>query len=164
MISLFAKIAQLYDSELVLDPRLRRQERVLFQPGSLRTHGDVPLLIDHDPQQRVGTLRQLVEFPDTDGRWVAAIADVDDPPAWLKRNTAVSIAYANLSETQANGCQRVLDALLAEVSILSPARKPAEPNARVLSLGIARRETVEETIDLGGIVRRPALGAVLGVR
>jgi phage head maturation protease len=163
MISLFAKVAPVYSPELVLDDTLRRKERTLYQAGAFRQQRDLPLLIDHDDAQRVGTVREILEHRDTDGLWHAVIADVDDPPAWLKRGTPVSIGFAKLSRTEANGCERILDALLTEVSILSPATRPAEPNARVLSLGIAHREA-EQTIDTRGVTIRRNLGTPLAVR
>jgi len=165
MISVFARVAPVYHSRLVLDPQLRREERTLFQRGSMRMiNSSVPLLIDHDPQQQVGQVHEVTEFRDADGLWHAATATVDDPPEWLKRGSACSIGFITLSQTQHHGCLRVLDAALKEVSLVSPTHRPLEPLARVLTLGIAHREPAEETIGTAGVTIRRNLGTLLAVR
>lgn len=129
------KVAPVYSSKLVLDPALRRETRTLY--GSLEQLPDqeLPLLANHDPGKRIGTVRKMFRHPDVDGDWHAALVDVDDPPpTWLKVGTPVSFKFVTLSRTTAGGCETITRGLMLEVSVLSPGVEPAEPRARVATL------------------------------
>jgi hypothetical protein len=151
----------------------------------------VPLIIDHDSSQRVGTVTGLSPFEDFDGPWVLAEATVTDPPGWLKRGTACSYGLIKVHQSSAGW---VHAGLVKEVSLLSSAHEPREPRARVAVLErvadlptkttpVARRELTparlatdtwedddrlfrewqQEAAKRGHIVRR-GVGQVLGIR
>jgi hypothetical protein len=183
----FAPIACL---ERYNDPKWQGS-RTMYDPGSLKMppgKTSVPLWVDHDEEQVVGTVTGFSRFEDVDGPWFLAHATIDRHPAWLRsRETRASFGYKSL-QTNPNvyGCEVVRGAIVTEVSILSPARMPAEPLARVCGLweeeakplhrervasqpskkDAARHNTIEHRIEaLGrkGIICRPNIGQVLRV-
>jgi hypothetical protein len=70
---------------------------VMVQRGPLEKVGHdetTPVLVNHDPGRRVGTVREIYIAPTVDGGvvrdWYFASVRLDDPPDWLARNGAVS--------------------------------------------------------------------------
>ncbi len=159
--SALIKIAPLYRGELVLDETLRREGRTLYQAGSLKLHGDAPpVVIDHNPDRRIGVVRELTTLADVDGDWIAAYCTLDDPPSWVKRGTPASFSSVTLSRTSANGCERVLSAIVDEVSVVSASHRAVESRAQVWSL----RPVERSKVIVDGLLLRPNSGVVLGVR
>jgi hypothetical protein len=149
-----------------------RPGRFLYQRGGLTLRGDTPILVDHDESRR-GDRAEVYEFADLDGPWLVADAEITAPPEWLSTRTKASFEFAPLQQQQANGWNRILRALVTEVSILSPGTNPAEPLARVMLLRQRSPAAVGATSDAaavgevfygGQMIRRPNIGRVLGVR
>jgi hypothetical protein len=120
------------------DPRWQRP-RGMYDPGSLKmlpSQSSIPLVIDHDVNRVVGSVRSFSRMDDVDGPWYVAHATVDRCPAWLRnRDTKASFEHKNLFVNEdVFGCKVVRDAIVTEVSILSPDRRPKEPGARVIGL------------------------------
>jgi hypothetical protein len=172
--------------------RWNRADRTLYEKLRLRPGvATAPLLVNHEHDRQIGVVTDLFRFEDVDGPWWAALADVDDPPAWLERGTPASFAFAAVHRRGEwfGPAERIADGLVNEVSVLSPGTRPAEPLARVLTFRpldvppeaasrktIARRPADTELTDYEiaarawqerapvGMIRRPAIGTVLGVR
>ena len=130
----------------------------------------------------IGRVIELDEWDDTNGRWVVARCELDDPPGWLRggsRGTAASMSWIDLSHSQEmpSGWRRYNRGLVTEVSVLTHGFEPVEKLARVMLL---KRSTATssapttrasalpadgEVIHLppGATLRRPG-GQVLGVR
>ena len=136
---------------------------------------EIPLLVNHDPDRRIGTVHELARMGWTDGPWVVARATVDDAPAWLRTQRKASFGFIpHSTRTYSNG-DLIAGALVREVTVLSPGRKPAEPCADVpllrqvspaaegvaSSLAAAGENIVNPT---GAVLRRPGIGQVLGIR
>jgi hypothetical protein len=137
-------------------------------------------LVDHDRGHEVGAVIELVEFPDVDGNWLAARCKVDAPPTWLEQGkTKASFSYAVAQSQRIGDWTRVLRGVLNEVSLLAPGVAPAESRAKVVLLREApggsmsvpaaglssdRPAVGEEIIYGGGLLRRPGIGRVTGVR
>jgi hypothetical protein len=148
----------------------------LYQRGSLRflpSQSSVPLLIDHDKDREVGVVREIVEWENTDGPWFIARATVTHRPEWLKAfRTKASFGYANVERQEIGDWGRVLRALVTEVSLLSPAAKPAEPLAQVVLVerskdspaAVDTSSSAGENLSSPGVLIRRNAGQVLGVR
>ena len=116
----------------------------LYAAGALRPHpawnlSDIPIRVDHikdaPPIGWVTALR--TDDCWTGGMWQWIHAEINDPPAWLRKGTPVSIsraAYDTSTHTGGNW-PLIRKALLTEVSILSPGHKPAHPRAQVEWIG-----------------------------
>jgi hypothetical protein len=130
------RIAEVVAGDVLRDPEAIPAGRELVQRGALRLiSDDVPLIIDHDRDQRIGVVSELVEWPMVDGLWLAARVTITEPlPGWLRRGSAASMGWARVSTQQIAGWSRVLKALLNEVSVLSPGVPPKEPRAQVVLL------------------------------
>ena len=130
------KIGPLVTADVLRNPGSVRADRKLYQRGGLELLSlkGVPLLADHDTSRQVGTVHELINFPDTDGEWIAARATITDKPEWLKRGTRASFEFASLQDQQVGDWSRVLRGLVSEVTILSPGVRPLEPRAQVALL------------------------------
>lgn len=171
------KFAPVYTAERYKNPEWERPGRDFYWPGSLKLIPDVetPLLVNHDESRQVGVVRSLSEFDDTDGRWISAHVTVTDPPCWLDKRTAASFGRITVhAPPMGEDAHRVTRALVKEVSILSPDRRPREPLARVLWIGkpespaavpaTSDRSVAGEVIyGDGTLVRRYYENAVLAV-
>ena len=106
----------------------------------------IPVVIDHaNPREEANVIGRVVELyiaPDMNGGvvrdWYFASAELDRPPAWLKRNSAVSWSHIPLRTQDVNGTTRLLRGVITEVSVLSPSVQPAESMARVVLVDDAR--------------------------
>ena len=138
----FAPIASL---ERLNDPAWNRADRTLYDSGSLsfmpgRT--EIPLLIDHDVERRVGVVNTLYRIEEPDGQWLSAACRVTAPPGWLTRGTQASFAFLPIQEssfTQPGDADHIRKGWITEVGILSPGTKPAEPHAKVTLLQPAKQ-------------------------
>ncbi len=135
------KIAPVKTLERINDPRWNRSDRTLYESGSLmflpriKDSGEgVPLIVDHDFDQRVGTVHELFRMEWVDGPWICASATVDDLPRWLRRSdTKASFGYRTLARGTFTECELVTKAIVDEVSVLLRLT-PREPLAEVLSV------------------------------
>ena len=89
----------------------------------------VPLIVNHDDDRVVGSVRSFSQMDDTDGPWLVAPRRSTGAPEWLrKRETKASFAYCTIFVNEdVLGCEVVRDAWVTEVSLLSPDRRPREP-------------------------------------
>ena len=119
----------------------------------------MPLLVDHDPEQEIGRVHQLVEWNDLDGPWLVARANVTDPPGWLKRGTKASFGF------KAPRCSSfvpdyIYGGYVTEVTVCSASHKPKEPLAEVVVLERAAlrpdRFADVEIIHPAPVIRRRA--------
>jgi hypothetical protein len=155
------------------------------RPGSsgmkLWPIGTVPVLIDHDEGKRIGTVSDLQVYDYIDGNWLVARCELyPDAPGWIRRRTPASFYSMCLEESSfVDGL--VYGAYVREVSLLQR-EKPAEPGARVELLytpepkpvpraSRAAKPVTDERLaayveqrSKEGILVRPAIGQVLGVR
>jgi hypothetical protein len=119
------KLAPLYDRTKA---RTATRDRILYEPRSLRLRSDTPVVVNHDTDRVVGHVRELVEQDD----WVWARCVITDPPEWLEAHrTAASFRFIPFQRQRYKNLDRVLDALVCEVSVLSPSFQPAEAGAKV---------------------------------
>ena len=143
---LLIRLCRIATSRELLDPELARDE--MYDTGAFRLYapGDdpfaphvPPLLVDHGRGRQGQPIGRVLElFADDDpagGRWHFVRAEVDDAPSWLQTNTACSFAHSVLRKQKMPGWDLVRDALLTEVSVLSPGVEPADQRARVWWLG-----------------------------
>jgi hypothetical protein len=174
------KLARIYDSQPVQDAEWVPAEKTLFQRGAFYVLPTAKLLVNHDRTREVGSVLELLELPDTDGNWLAARCRVDAPPTWLEQGkTKASFSYAVARSQRIGGWVRVLRGVLNEVSLLAPGVAPAESRAKVVLLREApggsmslpaaglssdRPAVGEQIIYGGGLLRRPGIGNILGVR
>ena len=75
-------------------------------------------------------------LPWIDQKWIAACGEVDGSvPDWLTVGRGASFGYwLERSDSVGEGWEAVSAAVLNEVSVLSPGRKPHEPSAQVLTI------------------------------
>jgi hypothetical protein len=146
--------------------------REIFQRGAMTLLRDnTPVFVDHDHDRPIGSVRELSNFADIDGDWLCAHTTITDAPDWLRQGTAASICYATAQRCALGATQRILRGLVTEVSVLSPGVEPAEPRAKVVLLRHADRpaptvahEPALAHIDNTGLLMRPGIGRILGVR
>jgi hypothetical protein len=167
---------------------LYARESLRFKPAD----ETIPLLVDHDHEREVGVVREFVVWDEIDGPWFVARASVTKPPGWLKRGTPASLSFHSMGRASSESRQvyeaivrrgiadakpageweYVERALVGEVSILSPGVQPAEPLAKVLlveradsPVAVPDRSVAGEQVIHGDgrLLRRPAIGRVLGV-
>ena len=138
------KIAPLFTLER-FDDRTWPADRVMYESGSLRFlpgKDTVPLIVNHDDEWVIGTVHELFRMDWVDGSrvgpWIVARCTVDDPPAWMKRNTRASFGFKLLHRRELNirgtKADVVAQALVTEVSVLPDFVEPAEPLAAVMSI------------------------------
>jgi hypothetical protein len=134
--------AESMDPEAVTHFEMYARDALHPHPGRELT--DIPVRIDHNRDVSVGRVTGLrvdtcVGGPS--GTWQYVHVEFSDPPPWLRRGTPVSIsraAYQSRTPWDADWLL-VQKAILTEVSILSPGKKPAHPAACVEWMG--ERET-----------------------
>ena len=131
------KLAPVLTVERWDDPKWMRPDRVFYWPGSLKLipRQPTPIVRDHDMDDVIGTVTELLTMPFTDGEWIVARGVIDDPPSWLRQyRTKASVGYWNVHSTpHINGSTRITSALVQEVSLLRDLT-PAEPLAEVALL------------------------------
>lgn len=164
----------------------------MYRRGSLRTlrplapdTPGIPVIVDHNDDQRVGTVDELRHDWDSAGHgiWWVARATIDDPPEWLgARETRASFAFIPLAQRSVGDWQVIDDAVITEITLLSPRRTPADSLARVELLYDPETSPItrsprpaapilephlrqaQEDARQRGILIRPGIGQVLGVR
>ncbi len=112
--------------------------RKLVKPPSK----DIPVWVDHDEGRVIGRVRELNRSDEPMiGWWHVALIELHDPPSWANASTPVSLSTKPLfmSTSTMFGRELAHEALVVELSLLSPSKQPAEPLARMLTL----RETVD---------------------
>lgn len=175
--SALLRFAPVYDgSRILTEPRLVR--KLMVERGALekvKREEPIPVVIDHDPERQVGTVREIFIAPDVSyggvvADWYHASVELTDAPGWLKRNGGVSWSYGALRTRETLPPEVGESTVLArgfihEVSILTPSTKPAEPLACVVWFGEERssRAVAGEVIYGGRAVIRRNTGTVLAV-
>jgi hypothetical protein len=133
------KLAPVWTFERHTDPRWNRPGRALYEPGSLRFlpgRTEVPLLVDHNEDRQIGTVRELFRMDWIDGPWICAHAVLDEPPVWMKQHeTKASFSHRNLHVRPYSEGDLIASAFVDEVSVLLR-QTPREPLAALL---LARR-------------------------
>jgi hypothetical protein len=107
--------------------------RKLVKPPSKH----IPVWIDHDESRVVGRVRELSRSDEPMlGWWHIALVELHDPPEWANASTPVSLSTKPLymSASTAYGRELAHEALVVELSLVSPSQRPAEPLARMLTL------------------------------
>ena len=129
------RFTPVFDPRIIEVPGLARD--LMVQRGAIekiRLDEPTPVVINHDMDRQVGTVREIYTAPSVDGGhvrdWFYASCEITDPPGWLKVNGGVSWSYRTLQRQDVNGTERLLRALIDEISILTPSTRPAEPLAR----------------------------------
>jgi hypothetical protein len=133
------RFAPLTTLERVNDERWKRPGRTMYDHGALTFapgKSSVPLLVDHAKEREIGVVHTLTRYEDTDGPWLAAIAEITELPCWLRKyESKASFGYLPAgTSNDVFGCEIARRGLVTEVSVLSPGCKPAEPLAQVLTL------------------------------
>jgi hypothetical protein len=162
-----------------------RPGRQLYEPGSLKFapgRSEVPLLVNHDDDRGIGVVHELFQMDWTEGPGICARATVTDPPGWLKRGTRASFRESVYRRRGPDfgPADRVVGAIVGEVSVLAPGVAPAEPLAEVLlyreaearpparsvaAVGSSGRAAATGVVTYGGkVIRRPCGGKVLAIR
>ena len=178
------KFAPVYTLERHNNSAWNRPGRALYTSNALRFKPgliEVPLLINHQDDHRIGTVTRIFTMDWTDGPWWVALATIDGtPPAWMRRyDTKCSFRIATYARGSFTDAELVRGALVSEVSVLSPGTEPAEPLAQVLSVrptemkpAISRAVAsavrnvdpsvrhAQEDAARRGVLYRPAIGQV----
>lgn len=164
MTSAILRFAPVWTSKALDEPRLVRElmvDRQALHP--VRLSEPIPVVVDHDMDRQVGTVRELAVrdevmsgSPVYLAPWWFAHVEISDPPSWLKRGGAVSWCRNSLWEWEPTDVETTVlrQGLIREVSILSPSVEPAEPLARVMWVSDERSPAVVRASD------RPAAGVV----
>jgi hypothetical protein len=143
--------------------RAKRDEilpgRWYYNHGGLKLLPDAAVLVNHDDEQRVGTVDELDRFDDGQGEWLIARCTIFDAPPWLTKTTCASIGFTEVQSVPLGRGTRFGYGFVQEVSLVSPSKKPREGAARILLL----RE-VTAVGDTPGVIRRDATGEVLAIR
>lgn len=145
--------AQMLEPDTVRHHEMYTRAALRVRPG--RELRDLPICVDHDKDVRIGRATALRVEEEPGGAWLMIHAALDDPPGWLKKyETAVSISRAAFNTRTPWGAdwELVQDALLTEVSLLSPGTKPALTGARVEWVG--KPEEGEVIYGNGQLIRR----------
>jgi hypothetical protein len=100
---------------------------------------DIPVYVDHDKSaDPVGYVTALREDECwTGGSWLWVHARITNPPAWLTKDTGVSICYAPYDKHTPWGAswELINRGFLKELSLLRPGVRPAHPRAQVTWIG-----------------------------
>lgn len=101
------------------DPRWNKAGRALYTSNALRFRPgitEVPLLVDHHDDRRIGTVTQIFRMDWTDGPWWAALATIDGtPPPWMRRyHTKCSFGLATTSRGSFTDAELVMAALVSD--------------------------------------------------
>ena len=131
---MLVKLAPIVTPDRLGNPELEQPGRTMYWRnalGFLPGRSEVPLVVDHDMSRQIGVLDQLFPMDWVDGWWIVACGTVTDAPASLEKyQTKASFGHWNVHISE----NRVSQAWVKEVSLLSPAVEPAEPLACVLSV------------------------------
>jgi hypothetical protein len=117
--------------------RVEQPEACLYRTLIQLPGKDIPVWVNHDEERVIGRVRELSRIDEpTLGWWHAAMVELHDPPEWANSKTPVSLSTKplHMSESTAYGRELAHSALVVELSLLSPSKRPAEPGARMLSL------------------------------
>ena len=114
--------------------------------------------MNHETENVIGRVEQLYVADALDGTiirpWWFASVELDDPvPEWIERGRGVSWSYFPLQAQDVNGSQRIVRAIVDEISILSPGVEARDRLARVVTL----------SESVGPRLVRRNVGRVLGV-
>ena len=134
-VSALLRFTPAFTPRVLDEPRLVRAMMVERGAGVLtkvRLDEPTPVVIDHDLDRQVGTVRWIAVWDDVvDGTlvapWYFASCDITDPPGWLKRGGSVFWSHKHLHSMEIAGTTMLRKALIVEISILSPSTEPAEP-------------------------------------
>jgi hypothetical protein len=149
--SVLIRLAPIFTHARFNDPAWARPGRLMYHGDALRmlpSDKTVPLLVDHDEGRAIGTVDELFRLEWIDGPWLAARATVPgDLPTWFKRGAPASCGYLPLHRRDVaiagTRADVIGNALLREISVLSPGVEPAEPLAEVMLVERAARSTAE---------------------
>jgi hypothetical protein len=149
------RFAPVYDPYVALGPVVGGGS--MYERGAFRTlDREVPVVVDHSLDRKLGFVREIAVIDDVDGTWFAGLATLDDAPAWLKPGTRASFEFKSLHRRELNGWDCVVRAILTEVSVLH-SLKPVEPRAKVLTLH--RRKPKSSAAAAKPTPKRQAAGA-----
>jgi hypothetical protein len=149
------RVGRLYTGEPVPEGETRYQRGCMrILPGRSEP---IPLLVDHRTERKLGTIDEIIELDCTDGAWLAARCTLRETPSWLRKGTGASMGYKTLHRQQLGEGERVLDAILDEVTV-TVGQTPANAGAKVMLL----RD--DETGRQRPATIRRDLGTVIGVR
>ena len=151
------RFAPVYDPRILEVPGLARD--LMVQPGALETVGldeATPVVIDHDMDRQVGTVREIYIAPSVDAghvpEWFYASCDFEGPPGWLRAGGGVSWSHIPLRTQDVNGTTRLLRGVIKEISILTPSTRPAEGLAQVAWIGSPAASTTSDRAVAGEVI------------
>ncbi|HEY2371774.1 MAG TPA: hypothetical protein VGH82_04425 [Gaiellaceae bacterium] len=145
------RVGRLYTGEPVPAGETRYQRGCMrILPGRI---DPIPLIVDHNVERQIGLVDVIIEL---DG-WLAFRCTLQEAPSWLRKGTGASAGYKVLHRQQLGDGERVLDAILDEVTV-TVGQTPVNAGARVMLL---RDDEIEHT---RGVIRRDGIGRVLAVR
>lgn len=153
-VSAIVRLAPLVTVDLLKDPGLAGG-RDHYQEGALVPlfpDKPLPVWVDHEESRVIVRVRDFfTEIDAGGGRWRWASLTITDKPAWLRTGTGASFGFFELQRQEMpGGWARILRAPLLELSLLSPARTPANPRARVTWVGepADRKAAKKPAVDL----------------
>jgi len=134
------RFAPAFTPLIVDDAKLVREymvERGALVPMSYQK--PIPVLVNHDESRQIGTVREIAIYDEVisgsrTAPYYVAHVDITEPTA-MRRGDGVSWAYHPLHTMELAGTKLIRRALILEVSVLTPAMKPAEALARVVWVG-----------------------------
>ena len=120
-----------WTTRVVEDPKLVRE--LMVERGALerlKLSEPIPVLVDHDQDRQVGTVREVFVWEDVlpgpvVAPWFASI-DLTDAPGWLKRNGGVSWSHKKLWQMEIAGTTLLRRALISPQS-MGKARRASGP-------------------------------------
>lgn len=127
-------LGRLTSNAMLLNPDTIGPGVQVYDRG-LRLAPKAPVLVDHDQGQAIGRVVELVPFD----QWLSARVVFDERPDWLRKGSGASVGHIGLRRQPLGAGERIIDAYVTEISVLSPSMSPANRGARV--------ELLEELVD-----------------
>ena len=182
MHSLLARVVPVYTPVIVNQPELASP--LMVCRGALRPlfrEKPLSVLVDHDPEQRIGTVLDLYTYKDVDHGtrvrdWWFARCELDEAPGWLKRGSGVSWGVRRSADDAGwrddaavlrghHRDQRPDTCHEAGRAARAGCPGPRGTAAKEILVGADRpRPATGEVLYGGGRIVRPGIGQVLGVR
>jgi hypothetical protein len=158
------RIGPIFDGEPWLPEGATYWQRGSLKPLPNRT--EIPVVIDHDPDRIIGSVDEIIEWNgDADGVWLAARCWIDGSD-WPRKGTGASVSYRTLRQQQIGAGQRILEAILDEVTVTLE-QTPVQPGARVVlvrEIAAPPRPPAPTPTHRQPLIRRDHSGVILGIR
>ena len=106
------RIGRLYNGEVDIPAGVK-----LYQRGAMKPILDrvIPVIVDHDLDQQIGVVDELVEWDG--GEWLAARCKLTVDEGWPRVGSGASLGYKTLQRQQIGAGERILSGLVEEITV-----------------------------------------------